>query len=555
MDASDHTALRLVALGGLGEFGLNALVLEWGSECLLIDAGALFATAELPGVDSVVPDFKYLSDRPGSVRAIVLTHGHEDHIGALAFALQAAPGAPVFASRLTLGFVRRRLRDRGLEADLRLLTPGQPVEVGSFRIHPIRVAHSVVDSLAVAVETPAGVVLASGDFKIGPGAAPDERTDVDALSAWGDRGVLALLSDSTNVEMRGRTGAEDELVPAFEEVFARTRGRVLVSCFATSVPRIQRAARAALAAGRSIGFVGRRMADNAEVAMELGLLDLPPSALLPITAVHDYPARGLCLFVSGSQGEPFSALSMISVDEHRELAVGPGDTVVISARPIPGNERAVSRLIGNLFRRGCDVVHGGTARVHVSGHASQDELVEMIQRVRPRYFVPIHGEYRMLAQHARLAVQAGLPADRVFVLEDGDVLALTPESVARAASVPAGRVLLDRSGVEEVEEVVVRDRRHLSSDGIVVPVVVLDRQTGRLGSSPELVTRGFVDWEEWPGLMDEATRLLAEVVETRPPEEHYDPAVTRERLRQELRRLFRRRTQRRPMVIPVVMEV
>ncbi|HUG53915.1 MAG TPA: ribonuclease J [Vicinamibacteria bacterium] len=552
--ASDHAPLRLVALGGLGEFGLNALVLEWDEHCLLLDAGALFGTAELPGVDSVVPDFRYLAERRERLRGIVLTHGHEDHIGGLAFALQAAP-APVFGSALTLGFVRRRLRDRGLEADLRLLTPPQDVEVGPFRVFPIRVAHSVIDSLALAVETPAGVVLASGDFKIGSGGAADETTDVDALSRWGDRGVDVLLSDSTNVETRGRTGAEDDLLPAFEEVFARTRGRVLVSCFATSVPRIQRVARTALAAGRSLAFIGRRMADNAEVATELGLLDVPPGRVLPASAVRDYPAGGLCLFVSGSQGEPFSALSMMSVDEHRDLAVGPGDTVVLSSRPIPGNERAVSRLIGNLFRRGCDVVHGGTARVHVSGHASQDELAEMIQRVRPRHFVPVHGEYRMLAQHARLAVQAGVPADRVFILEDGDVLALAGGAATRAPSVAAGRILLDRSGVDEVEEVVVRDRRHLSSEGIVVPVLVLDRQTGRIESPPELVTRGFVDWEEWPGLMDDATRLVAEVVEERPPEEHYDPALTRERVRQELRRLFRKRTQRRPMVIPVVMEV
>ncbi|HYU43385.1 MAG TPA: ribonuclease J [Vicinamibacteria bacterium] len=553
--ASDHGGLRLVGLGGLGEFGLNALVLEWEAECLLVDAGMGFATAEMPGVDSVVPDFEYLSERSRGVRAIVLTHGHEDHIGALAFAVEAAPHAPVYGSRLTLGFVRRRLRERGVEADLRLLTPGQPVEAGAFRVHPIRVAHSVIDSLALAIETPVGVVLLSGDFKMAHGTAPDEQTDVDALSAWGDRGVLVLLSDSTNVEVRGRTGSEDDLIPAFEDVFARTRGRVVISCFATSVPRIRRAADVALGAGRSIGFVGRRMADNADVAMELGLLDLPPSSRLPALSLRDYPARGLCLFVAGSQGEPFSALSMISIDEHREVAVGPGDTVVLSARPVPGNERAVSRLIGNLFRRGCDVVHAGTARVHVSGHASQDELVELIQRVRPRYFVPVHGEYRMLAQHARLAVQAGVPADHVFVIEDGGVLSLTGEGAGKVENVPAGRVLLDRSGVDEIEEIVMRDRRHLSSDGIVVPVVVLDRQSGRLESPPEMVTRGFVDEGEWPGLMDEATRVLSDIVETRPPEEHYDPTVTRERLRQELRRLFRKRTQRRPMVIPVVMEV
>ncbi len=553
--AIDHGGLRLVGLGGLGEFGLNALVLEWEAECLLVDAGMGFATAEMPGVDSVVPDFEYLSERSRSLRAIVLTHGHEDHIGALAFALEAAPHAPVYGSRLTLGFVRRRLRERGVEADLRLLTPGQAVEAGAFRVHPIRVAHSVIDSLAFAIETPVGVVLLSGDFKMAHGTAPDEQTDVEALSAWGDRGVLVLLSDSTNVEVRGRTGSEDDLIPAFADVFARTRGRVLISCFATSVPRIRRAAEVALGAGRSIGFVGRRMADNADVAMELGLLELPPSSRLPAQSLRDYPARGMCLFVSGSQGEPFSALSMVSIDEHREVAVGPGDTVVLSARPVPGNERAVSRLIGNLFRRGCDVVHAGTARVHVSGHASQDELVEMIQRVRPRYFVPVHGEYRMLAQHARLAVQAGVPADHVFVIEDGGVLSLTGEGAGKVENVPAGRVLLDRSGVDEIEEIVMRDRRHLSSDGIVVPVVVLDRQSGRLESPPEMVTRGFVDEGEWPGLMDEATRVLSEIVETRPPEEHYDPTVTRERLRQELRRLFRKRTQRRPMVIPVVMEV
>jgi len=547
--------LRVLPLGGLGEIGKNMTVIEYDGRIVVVDTGLMFPTAEMHGIDLVLPDFSYLRGRVEDIEAIVLTHGHEDHIGALAFAVEAAPHTPVYGSRLTLGFVRRRLRERGVEADLRLLTPGEPVEAGAFRVHPIRVAHSVIDSLALAIETPVGVVLMSGDFKMAHGTAPDEQTDVDALSAWGDRGVLVLLSDSTNVEVRGRTGSEDDLIPAFEEVFARTLGRVLISCFATSIPRIRRAADVALGAGRSIGFVGRRMVDNADVAMELGLLELPPSSRLPALSLRDYPARGMCLFVAGSQGEPFSALSMISVDEHREVAVGPGDTVVLSARPVPGNERAVSRLIGNLFRRGCDVVHAGTARVHVSGHASQDELVELIQRVRPRYFVPVHGEYRMLAQHARLAVQAGVPADHVFVIEDGGVLSLTGESAGKVENVPAGRVLLDRSGVDEIEEIVMRDRRHLSSDGIVVPVVVLDRQSGRLESPPEMVTRGFVDEGEWPGLMDEATRVLAEIVETRPPEEHYDPTVTRERLRQELRRLFRKRTQRRPMVIPVVMEV
>jgi ribonuclease J len=546
--------LRLVALGGLGEFGLNALVVEWGGRLLLVDAGVMFPSAEMPGVDSIVPDFQYLAERKDALEAVLLTHGHEDHIGALAFALQAAP-APVFGSRLTLGFARKRLAERAIEADLRTLSPGQPVDIGPFRVHPIRVAHSVVDSLALAIETPAGTVLASGDFKIDPSASPGDRTDLEALTAWGDRGVLALLSDSTGVEQRGTTGGEDDVIPAFEEVLARTHGRVLVSCFATAIPRIQRVADLALACNRRVGFVGRRMADNAEVALDLGLLHLPESALVSAGMASSERPERLALFVSGSQGEPFSALSAISVDEHKDVAVGPGDTVVISARAIPGNERAVSRLIGNLFKRGCDVVHPGTARVHVSGHGSEEDLATLLAAVRPRYLIPIHGEYRMLAQHARLAARLGLSADRVIVAEDGDVVVFDAAGARKHSRVGAGRVLLDRSGTEGLEDVVVRDRRHLSSEGIVVPVVVLDKQTGRIEQPPEIVTRGFVDQGERAELLEEATRLLIAAVEQRPPEEHSDPALTRERVRTELRRFFRRRTQRRPIVIPVVMEV
>ncbi|MBI3932813.1 MAG: ribonuclease J [Acidobacteria bacterium] len=552
--ATSDQPLRLIPLGGLGEFGLNALVLDWAGERLLVDAGAMFPSAEMPGVDSIVPDFELLSADPESLRGILLTHGHEDHIGALPFALQAAP-APVYGSALTLGFCRKRLRERGVATDLRLLTPGEPVAIGPFRVHPIRVAHSVRDSLALAIETPAGVVVASGDFKIDPTAPPDERTDVDALAAWGDRGVLALLSDSTNVEVAGLTPGEDEVLPAFEEVFRRTRGRVLVSCFATAIPRMQRVADLARRQGRMVAFVGRRMSDNADVALDLGLLRIPASSLLASSSVQELLPSSVVLFVSGSQGEPFSALSMISVDEHKDVSVGPGDTVVLSARAIPGNERVVSRLISNLYRRGCDVVHPGTARVHVSGHGSREDLVELLRRVRPRYLVPIHGEYRMLAQHKRLAAEAGLAPDRVLVAEDGEVLSFGPQGARKEGRLPAGRVLLDRTGVEELGDVVIRDRRHLSADGIVVPIIVLDKQTGRVQSAPEIVTRGFVDEAERAALMEEAGRLLVDAVGARPAEERDDPSLTRERVRMELRRFFRKRTQRRPMVIPVVMEV
>jgi ribonuclease J len=551
---SDDAVVRLIPLGGLGEFGMNALVLEWSGHLLLIDAGMSFATAEMPGVDSVVPDFEYLRERRSSLRGIVLTHGHEDHIGALSFALEAAP-APVYGSPLTLGFARRRLRERGMSADLLPLTPGRPVEVGPFNVHPIRVAHSVNDSLALAIETPVGVVLASGDFKIDRRAGPSERTDVPTLAAWGERGVLVLLSDSTNVEQRGYTGGEGTVVGAFQETFERTRGRVLVSCFATSIPRIQRVADAAREHGRRVAFLGRRMLENTEVARELGLLRISDDQLVAPDALGGVAPENLCVFVSGSQGEPLSALSMISVDEHRDLAVGPGDSVVLSARVIPGNERSVSRLIGNLLRRGCDVLHPGISSVHVSGHGSREDLLELLRAVRPHYLVPIHGEYRMLAQHARLAAEAGLSPDRVLLAEDGDVLAVGQRGATREARVPAGRVLLDRSAGDEIEDVVLRDRRHLSYDGIVVPVVLLDKQTGRVEQPPEIVTRGFVDADERAELLEEAGRFLAETVEARSPEERFDPSLTRERVRQELRRFFRRHTQRRPMVIPVVMEI
>jgi ribonuclease J len=548
----EGTPIRLVPLGGLGEFGLNAMVLEYQDDLLLVDAGMLFPPADMPGIDFIVPDFEYLAARRGRLRAILLTHGHEDHIGALSYALAAAP-APVYGSPLTLGFARKRLADRGVEADLRTMRPGVPVEIGPFCVHPIRVAHSVLDSLALAIETPAGVVVASGDFKIDEGAPAHERTDVEALSAWGDRGVLALLSDSTNVEHSGYTPGEDSLVPAFDEVMQRTRGRVFVSCFATSIPRIQRVADAAERHGRAVAFLGRRMVDNAEVALDLGALRIAESRRLsPGQVEADHRA---VVFVSGSQGEPLSALSMLSLGEHREVSAGPGDTVVVSARAIPGNERAVSRLIGNLFRLGCDVVHPGTANVHVSGHGCQADLVELLRRVRPRYLVPVHGEYRMLAQHARLAVAAGLRAGCVLLAEDGDVLRLSSSGASKEARTEAGRVLLDRGGYAEVEDLVIRDRRHLSSEGIVVPIVVVDRQTGHLNSPPEIVTRGLVAPEEAQELLDEATRLLERSMGERPAEERLDTELTRARVRGELRRFFKRRTQRRPMVIPVVMEV
>lgn len=549
------SGLRLTPLGGLGEFGLNALAIEWRDQALLLDAGMMFPGPETLGVDSIVPDFQYLAERKGPLCGIVLTHGHEDHIGGVPFALQAAP-APVYGTGLTLALTRRRLEERGAAAELRTLRPGEATDIGPFRVHPIRVAHSVTDSVALAIETPAGVVLASGDFKMSHAAPAAERTDCEALAAWGEKGVLVLLSDSTNVEQKGHTPAEDDVLPAFRDVLSRTPGRVLVSCFASSIPRIQRIADLAQELGRRVAPVGRRMVENIEAAQGLGLFRVPDSALLDMSALPQTPPEKVLLFVSGSQGEPLSALSMISVDEHPSVSVGPGDTVVLSARAIPGNERGISRMIGNLFRRGCDVVHPGTAHVHVSGHGSQEDLLELLALVRPKYFVPVHGEYRMLAQHARLAVRAGMPSDHVLLAEDGDVLEIDQLGARRTGTMPAGRVLLDRSGTLGLPAAVIKDRRHLSSDGIVVPIVVVDKQTGRVESPPEIVTRGFVDAAgSFVELLEDAGRLVLETVAGRPPEEHRDPSLTRERVRLALVRFFRKRTGRRPMVIPVVMEL
>ena len=550
--APSGSPLRLIPLGGLGEFGLNSLVLEWEGHLLLVDAGLLFPSAEMPGVDSVVPDFAYLAERRDALRGIVLTHGHEDHIGALGWALEAAP-APVFATPLTLGLAKRRLVERGIRPDTRHLVPGSPVDIGPFCVHPIRVAHSVLDAVALAIETPAGVVVVSGDFKIDATAPDTERTDTESLAAWGRRGVLALLADSTNVENEGFTAGEEAVIPAFEAILERTPGRVLVSCFATSIPRMQRVADLAIRSGRSVTFAGRRMVENAETAMNLGLLRIPTSSLV---AVDNLAASSdgdrVLAFVSGSQGEPMSALSSIAMNEHRNLELGPGDTVVLSARSIPGNERVVSRLISNLFRRGADVVHPGLARVHVSGHGNRGDLGELIRLTSPRYFVPVHGEYRMLTQHARLAVEAGVDAERILVAEDGDVLELSSEGIRRADRIPAGRILVDRGASGEIDDLVVRDRRHISSEGIVVPIVVLDRTSGALQSPPEIVSRGLPEAEF---LGAEMALRVEEVLAARPAGERLDPASTRERLRLEIRRLIKRRTDKRPLVIPVVLEV
>jgi ribonuclease J len=545
--------IRFIPLGGLGEFGLNSFALECAGRILLIDAGLMFPHADLPGVDSIVPDFSYLAERKDAVEAIVLTHGHEDHIGALSFALAAAP-APVYGTPLTLGLARRRLRERGMSVDARPIAPNQPVAIGPFVLHPIAAAHSIPQSLALAIETPAGIVIVSGDFKLNRHARPEERTDLAALARLSDRGVLLLLSDSTNVEIPGESPDEDTLVDTFQSIFATTRGRLFFSCFASAIPRMQRIIDLSLRHGRKIAFVGKRMIENAEEAIALGLLRMPDEQRVMSTALNESPVERQTLLVSGSQGESLSALALMSVSRHRDIAIQANDTVVISARLIPGNERAVSRLIDNLYRKGCHVVHPGTARVHVSGHGYRGDLAEMLATVRPRYFIPVHGEYRMLAQHAQLACETGLAADQVRLVEDGQALCLSERGV-ESFGTASGRIFLDRAGLDSLEDEVIRDRRHISNEGVIVPVMVIDRHSGRLEVPPEIVSRGFGDASFQGEVIDAAHQHVIDLFESMSLEEKTEPEITRERVRIELRRFFKKRTQRRPLVIPVVMEV
>jgi len=550
--ANTDRRLRITPLGGLGEFGLNSLLVEWQEQAILVDAGAMVPSPDTPGVDSIAPDFRALRQR--RLHGIFLTHGHDDHIGALAFALREQQ-APVFGSPLTLGLAQRRLRDRGVSGEMRALLPGQPVEAGPFRVYGIRVAHSVSDSLALAIETPVGTLIHSGDFKLDSTVAPEQQTDLETLAQWGERGVLALLSDSTNVERCQAARGEDDVIPAFEDVFARARGRVLVSCFSTALPRIERVARLAQRAGRQVCFLGRRMLDNVDVALEHGQLDIRPEYRIAASQAAGYPADKLTLFVSGSQGEPGSALSGLARGDHRGLTLGAEDTLVLSARVIPGCERSVSRVMGGFFRQGCTVVHPGSALVHVSGHGHRDDLAELLRLVKPRYFVPLHGEYRMLAQHARLAAEFGVSADRLGLIEDGDVLALDETSLEKIAAGQSGRLLLDPSGDSPVEACVVRERRELGIRGLVVPIMVIDKDTRRLHTTPRLIGRGVFDSAGARDMLEEASGVAAACFEDRRPTELEDNALAEERLRGELRRFFRKRAGRRPLISPVIVEI
>ena len=549
--------LDIVPLGGLGEFGMNMLALSWGETTIVVDAGVMFPDSELLGVDRITADLTYLQQK-GRVAALVLTHGHEDHIGGVPHVLPLVDG-PVYGTPLTLALLVPKLEEHGLAdaTDLRPVRPRERVTIGPFTVEFIRVTHSMPDCVALAIHTPAGVIVHTGDFKIDQTPIDGEHFDLHRFAELGASGVLALLADSTNIDRHGFTGSEREVVDAFEEIFTSTSGKLIVAAFSSSVYRMQILVDLAAQFDRKVAFVGRSMMRNSEIAQRLGYLRIPAGVQIRDSDISSYPAQDILCLATGSQGEPMSALSRIAINDHRYVTLGPEDTVVFSARSIPGNEKAIGRVMNHLARRGADVISEADKHVHVSGHGSEEELKLMLSLVRPRYFVPVHGEYRQLARHARVAgrVFAGRdPKPTILLAENGDILHFDDAGARIAGKAPVGRILIDGTRTGEVGDEVLRDRRHLAEDGLVVPVVAINKQTGELEGMPEIITRGFV-MEDSQTLLADGARLLVDVVEQASLEERTDQSLIKEKLRGELRRFLRKRSGRRPFVVPVIMEI
>jgi ribonuclease J len=549
--------LEVVALGGLGEFGMNMLALSWGATTIVVDAGVMFPDSDLLGVDRIIPDLSYLQQK-APISALVLTHGHEDHIGAVPHVVPLIQGS-VYGTPLTLALVEPKLQEHGLDGSANLVSikPRQRVTIGPFEIEFIRVTHSMPDCVALAIHTPAGVVVHTGDFKVDQTPIDGEHLDVHRFAELGGAGVLALFADSTNIDRRGFTGSELEVVEAFEEIFTSATGKLIVAAFASSIYRVQILVDLAAQFDRRVAFVGRGMIQNSEIAQRLGHLRIPAGLQIRDSEISNYPSQDVLCLATGSQGEPMSALSRIAIDDHRHVKVGPDDTVVLSARAIPGNEKSIGRVINHLARRGADVIHEGIKHVHVSGHGSEEELKLMLSLVRPRYFVPVHGEYRQLSQHARVAkkVFAGRdPQPEILLAENGDIVAFDGQGARIAGKAPVGRVLIDDTRTGEIGDEVLRDRRHLAEDGLVVPVVAINKQTGALEGVPDIITRGFV-MEDSEALLADGARVLSDVVEQASVEERTDHGLVKEKVRVELRRFFRKRSGRRPFVLPVIMEI
>jgi ribonuclease J len=546
-------ALELIPLGGLGEFGMNMMLVACGDTAILVDAGVMFPEPDQLGVDLIIPDVRQLRDY--RIQALVLTHGHEDHIGAVPHVVAHFDG-PIFGTKLTLAFLEPKLEEHGAEVRARLteVSPRDRVTVGSFTIEFLRVTHSMPDCVAVAIHTPAGVVLHTGDFKIDQTPLDGQHVDFQRFAQLGAQGVLVLLGDSTNVDRKGVSGSERDVIDGFEEVFTSARGRIVIAMFSSSLYRMQILVDLADQFDRKVAFVGRGVIENSQIAMRLGYLRIPPGVQIRDSEIKGLPAQDVAVICTGSQGEPQAALPRIAIDDHRHARLDHDDVVVFSAREIPGNEKAIGRVMNHIAKRGADIIYEGIKHIHVSGHGSEEELKLMLSLVRPRYFVPIHGEYRQLARHARMARSVS-PATTPVLAENGDVIRIDGEGARIARKVPAGRILIDGTRSGEVGDEVLRDRRHLAGDGLVVPVVAINRLSGTLEETPDVITRGFVLDARTEALLKEIPGLVGAAIEGASVEERTDPGLMKEKIRVDLQRFFRKRSGLRPFVLPVVMEI
>jgi ribonuclease J len=544
-------SVDVVPLGGLGEFGLNMMAISCEETTIVIDAGAMFPEADLPGVDLIVPDLAYLENRKGQLKALVLTHGHEDHIGGVPYVLPHLDGA-VYGTALTLAFVANKLDEHAVDPKTVEVKPGSSIVIGPFTLEFVRVTHSMPDCVGLAIHTPLGVLVHTGDFKIDQTPIDGQQFDFHRFAELGGQGVLALFGDSTNIDRKGFSGSEIDVVDAFEEIFTSTPGMIVVAAFSSSIYRMQVVVDLAAQFERKVAFVGRGMISTSTIAQELGYLKIPTGVQIRDSDVRNHPPAEVVCLSTGSQGEPMAALPRIAIDDHRHVKIAEDDTVVFSARSIPGNERAIGRVMNNIAHRGAELIYEGIKHVHVSGHGSEEELKLMLSLVRPKYFIPVHGEYRHLMRHARVAERVTKGATDVIVIENGDRLLFNRRGAEMGERVPTGRVFIDGSRTGEIADEVIRDRKHLAADGLVVPVVAINRTTGRVEGLPDVITRGFVRDE---ALMREAPDHVVEIIASASVDERTDVGLIREKLRNDLQRVFRRRSGGRPLIVPVIMEI
>ncbi len=548
--------LQIIPLGGLGEFGMNCLAIRYKDDIIVIDAGLMFPESELLGVDIVVPDITYLVENRELVRGIILTHGHEDHIGGLPWILSEL-NVPVYGTEFTLAYVEGKLEEHKLLDDTELIeiAPGAKFSPGPFTIEPIRVTHSLVDCVALAIDTPVGVVVHTGDFKIDLSPPDGKAFDLHTFAEYGKRGVLALLQDSTNVDRPGYTPSEWAVKPRLDELFSRTKKKLFFSCFSSSIYRIRIAIDLAHTHARKVAIVGRSMVESSEIAQDLGYLDVPPGIIIHPGQIADHAPEEVMILISGTQGEPMSALSRAAVDNHKHARILPGDTVVLSSRVIPGNEKSIFRVIDHLYRRDAHVIFddGASGLIHVSGHASQEEQRLMINLLRPKFFIPVHGDYRHLKKHAEMAQSMGV-VDLAMVIENGDILELDKDDARKAGKITAGRVCIDSGSTGDVvEDLVIRDRRHLSEDGFVLPILTINKLSGKVERLPEIVSRGFVGADH--ELMEAARNVVSQTLENSSAEEKADYGVIKEKIRIDLKRYIQKNTSRRPLIMPVILEI